>query len=205
MSVADLDDDTITCAREAFTLHSHGQGSLSGADLYTALRCCAVNPTTTAIKSITEGAEDVDLEMFMLVVATTKTQGSGKDLVVRAFEAMDREKTGSVSAKELSAILTNSGEMLPASTVQAAISKYGGGDIPYTQLVEDIFSSVPVIAKAAPAVRTTAPSSAPPKKAAAPRATPKAAPAPKKAAPPPEDDFGGGFDDDDDDNDEFGF
>ena len=39
-----------------------------------------------------------------------------------------------MSAKELSAILTNSGEMLPASTVQAAISKYGGGDIPYTQV-----------------------------------------------------------------------
>jgi hypothetical protein len=112
-------------------------------------------------------------------------------------------KTGSVSAAELTAILSNSGEKLTGAEIKAAIGKYGGGDVPYEQLVNDIFASVPVIAKAAGGSRTAA---APVKRAApkAKAAAPKAKPAAAKAAAPPADDFGGGFGDDDD-NDEFGF
>jgi hypothetical protein len=42
--------DTIMCAREAFTLYGRGQGTVSGDDLFTALRCCSVNPTLAAVK-----------------------------------------------------------------------------------------------------------------------------------------------------------
>lgn len=38
------------CAREAFTLYGRGSGGLSGDNLYTALRCCSVNPTYDSVK-----------------------------------------------------------------------------------------------------------------------------------------------------------
>lgn len=114
---------------------------------------------------------------------------------------MFQTNKGTVSATELNALLSNSGEKLSSPEIKAAIGKYGS-DIPYEKLVNDIFAAVPVVAKASGGGRSAAPKSTP-KAAPAKKAAPAPAKAPAKA--PPADDFGGGFGDDDDDNDEFGF
>jgi len=51
-SVADLDEDTIMAAREAFNLYARGESTLNGDNLFTALRCCSVNPTSDEIMAV---------------------------------------------------------------------------------------------------------------------------------------------------------
>jgi len=51
-SVADLDEDTIMAAREAFNLYARGEATLNGDSLFTALRCCSVNPTSDEIMAV---------------------------------------------------------------------------------------------------------------------------------------------------------
>ena len=51
-SVADLDEETIMAAREAFNLYARGEATLNGDNLFTALRCCSVNPTSDEIMAV---------------------------------------------------------------------------------------------------------------------------------------------------------
>jgi hypothetical protein len=67
---------------------------------------------------------------------------SGKDAVLAAFRALDQSGSGKVSGGDLTAILANSGEKLSEAEIKSAVGKYGGGDVPYQQLVDDIFASV---------------------------------------------------------------
>lgn len=193
-------------AREAFNLYARGEATLNGDNLFTALRCCSVNPTSDEIMATTNEDDEMDLEAFMQVIADAKLAGSdgpnGQEEVMAAFRAYDVAGTGQIDAAELTHILTASGEELSSSEASAALKKFNGD---YVAFVNALFAGVPKTSSGG-GMGGGGGGGGKPKK--------KAAPAKKKAAPAAaaDDDFGGGFGDGDDDGfgddgdgDDFGF
>jgi len=203
-SVADLDEDTILSAREAFNLYSRGENTLTGDALFTALRSCSINPTHKEIMNKTDENDEMEIEPFMEMIAANQYNGypssNGKSEVLAAFQAFDVNSTGKIDAAELMHILTASGEELASNEAKAAMTKAGSGAIDYVAFIETLFKGVPTTSSGAGMGGGGGGKKASPRK-------PAAKSAPKPAA---DDGFGGGFDDEDgfgndDDGDDFGF
>lgn len=142
--VADLSEAQIVEAREVFNYYARNNNELSGKDLYTALRCCGVNPTLKEINEATGGGKDVAFPAFLEVIGQTVVDDT-KGEILKAFQIYDKEGTGSVAAGDLEAILKGSGDKLTKAELKWAMSKAGKGAVKYAAFLEQMFQGLPEV------------------------------------------------------------
>merc|ERR1711934_841926 len=112
---------------EAFTLFdTDGSGAIDAAELCTAMAALGFNPKKSEIEKMVremdkDGDATIDLEEFMIMLATKMNEKDGKEEMLKGVAMFDDDKTGKISFKNFKRVATELGETLSDDELQAIL------------------------------------------------------------------------------------
>jgi len=118
-----MDEEEISEYRDCFNLYDKSRsGKLPCRDAVHVMRSLGVTPTMIEVnkelkKMGKEQSDTMDFSQFLNLMHSHKSTDEPKTEILRAFQAMDVGKTGTVKSVDLKRFLMNCGEKLTAKEV----------------------------------------------------------------------------------------
>merc|ERR1712137_518746 len=144
-TIMSLTQDQKDEMREAFQLFDKdGDGTISTAELGTAMRALGQNPTEKELQEMIaevdgDGSGSIDFEEFCEMMAKRYAEGGDPEQEMReAFAIFDKDGSGTITADELRQVMMNMGEKLSKEEVDDMIREAdadGNGEIDYEEFV----------------------------------------------------------------------
>jgi len=125
--------------KQAFDLFdTDGSGSIDARELETAMKALGFEPTAEEIRhtigtvdddvGLEEGAGEIEFDEFLIMMKAKLLDHDPKDTMVKAFNLIDTEKEGKITAKSLKAAMQQIGDKSSDEEIDQLIDLIGGGD-----------------------------------------------------------------------------
>mmetsp|Transcript_42786 Transcript_42786/g.118185 ORF Transcript_42786/g.118185 Transcript_42786/m.118185 type:complete len:161 (-) Transcript_42786:209-691(-) len=144
-----LTEDQVEEFKEAFALFDRdGDGTITADELGVVLRSLGRNPTMEELNAMVADVDDdgngkIDFPEFLRLMASKLTANDSADEMREAFQVFDRDKSGSVTASELKAVMNNLGEQVTDAEVLAMIREAdadGDGELSFEDFLQFVQS-----------------------------------------------------------------
>jgi len=142
-----LGEEKVAKYREAFSLFDKkNDGTVPTSDLGTLMRAMGSNPTQAQLADMVNeidarGSGFFTFPEFLHVMTRKFKPPHSEEEVISAFRVLDKSGSGSISADELSKILSSLGEPLSAGELEEFRKIAGGGSINYAEFVKKILAN----------------------------------------------------------------